>query len=600
MRWRPLNTCLYTACSALTLFAAAAQAENYVFNFSFPDQGSGTVRLEGDPGATQVYLAESSIFEARFELGDQTWTEADYVPQSFNEGTLRLETDNSDGTDWYWNDSNSVAGDDSIAVFDNGRSELAFDEGDQGGRVYRIDGIVEGDYSASTSSSPQPPVTPDPAPVTQEQIDQSLQAISVNANTSSTAAVIGTACPQTAPGSRFQEDCTPIVLGALANNAEANDQAGSALVAVTAEQSTVSLSSSRASLSSQAQNLATRLSALRAGATGLSVGGLAFEVGGQDGFGFPIASSLIGAAGGAASADGSSILDNEKIGVFINGTVTRADKDATSNEEGFDVSGWAITGGVDYRFLDNAVAGLAVGYYSSSTDIDNSGGDLDTDGYSVSLYGTYYHDERLYVDGIVTYGNNDYDQKRNIRYQVGPVRVNQIAKADYDGDQWSAAISGGYSLSTGPWTYGPVVRLEYVSASVDGYNERISNPNANGGAWAASLGDVDQESLTSTIGADLSRAFSTQWGVVLPQLHLGWVHEYRSDAIAVNGSFIEDPTRSIFSIEGDKPDSDYFNARLGVSAQFAGGTSAFLYYNKVFGYRDLDVDTFGAGVRLTF
>jgi outer membrane lipase/esterase len=192
------------------------------------------------------------------------------------------------------------------------------------------------------------------------------------------------------------------------------------------------------------------------------------------------------------------------------------------------------------------------------------------------------------------------DQKRNIRYQVADTAVSQTAKADYDGDQWSAAIGAGYNLSAGPWSYGPVVRLEYVSASVDGYSERMSNPDANGGAWASRLDDMDQESLTSTVGANLARAISTEWGVVLPQLHLGWVHEYKNDAVAVNGSFIQDPTNGVFSITSDKPDTDYFNARIGVSAQFAGGTSAFLYYNKVFGYRDLQLDNIGVGVRLTF
>ena len=87
---------------------------------------------------------------------------------------------------------------------------------------------------------------------------------------------------------------------------------------------------------------------------------------------------------------------------------------------------------------------------------------------------------------------------------------------------------------------------------------------------------------------------------MLPQLGLSWVHEFKDDGLTINGFFIEDPTRSVFTISGDKPDTDYFNARLGVSAQFAGGTAGFLYYNKIFGYRDLDVDSFGAGIRMVF
>jgi len=437
-------------------------------------------------------------------------------------------------------------------------------------------------------------------PSFQEQIDVSMQAIATNPSTSSTAAVISNACPQAPVGSRFREDCTPIVVGSLPVSGSArNDQASFALATVTAEQATVPLSSSRASLSSQRQNLSTRLSALRGGITGLSVRGLTFEVDGQTIPG--LAGAAIDGVGGAASADENPLFaGGGRVGVFINGTVSSADKDASRNEEGFDGDSWSITGGLDYRFRDDLIGGLALGYYSGSSDIDNNGGNLDADGYSLSLYGTYYQGESFYVDGMVTYGNNSYDQRRNIRYQVGGVNVNQSAKADYDGHQWSAAVGTGYMLSNGAWSYGPVARAEYVSASIDGYSERMSNPNANGGGWAARLDDLDQESFTTAFGGEVSRAISTNWGVILPQLHLDWVHEYRDAPVSVNGSFIQDPTGGIFGITGDKPDSDYFNGRLGVSAQFAGGSTAFLYYNKVFGYRDLDVDTVGAGVRLTF
>lgn len=129
-----------------------------------------------------------------------------------------------------------------------------------------------------------------------------------------------------------------------------------------------------------------------------------------------------------------------------------------------------------------------IGYFNSTSDIDNNGGDLDTDGMSFSLFGAYYPQEYLYVDAIVTYGNTNYDQDRNIRYTIGDILVDQTARAKYGGDQWSAAVGVGSSWSHGAWTIDPEVRFEYLSASVDSYQERISNPSADGGAWAASLG----------------------------------------------------------------------------------------------------------------
>jgi len=498
-------------------------------------------------------------------------------------------------SDRYRDDSKEDPDETEIVGFDNGMGPLDVAGGAAGRRDYQIDGPEQETYAATTG-----PVAPTPV---QNDIDQALQAISSSPNTASTAAVISVACPasnERDKEARFSQDCNVLVDGALAPDPTSNDQARTALGAVTAEQATVSLASSRGSLTSQLQNLSARLGALRGGATGVSVRGLTISASGADGFGGARAGNK-SATGGAAGADGGLFAGGQdRLGVFVNGTISSGDKDATINEDGFDFDGWGITAGVDYRFRTDLVAGLAIGYNKNDTDIDNDGGSLDTDGYSISLYGTYFHRESLYVDGVLTYGSNDYDQKRNIRYRIGDEAVNQTAAADYDGDQWSGAVGVGYDIPRGPWTLGPVARLQYVSADLDGYSERMSDPSGAGGGWPTRVDGTDQESFTSTIGGNLSRAIGTKWGVALPQMHLSWVHEFIDDAVEVDGSFIQDPTQGVFSIRSDKPDSDYFNARLGVSVQLARGNSGFLYYNKVFGYRDLDVDTLGVGVRLEF
>ena len=93
---------------------------------------------------------------------------------------------------------------------------------------------------------------------------------------------------------------------------------------------------------------------------------------------------------------------------------------------------------------------------------------------------------------------------------------------------------------------------------------------------------------------------SQSWGVLLPQAHFEWVHEFENDREVVNGFFIQDPSQTSFSLNTDRPDSNYFNLRLGVSAQFAKGRSGYFYYRKLLGYDNLDVDSFSAGLRFEF
>ena len=434
------------------------------------------------------------------------------------------------------------------------------------------------------SDEPQEPEGP-----TQEEIDDAMQSVAKTPPQRAVAAAISTICPKGVALDRLQEDCNQVVGAAL----HQNQQASQALGQVTAEQASTSVNAAQTSVQAQIRNLSTRIAALRGGITGLSLRGLTINLDGEN---LPIAQILEG-LGGAA---GDGVLSFGRWGIFINGSYSAGDRDRTQNAAGFDTDAVSITLGADYRFQENLIGGLAFGYTSNNTDLDSNGGSLDIDGYNLSLYGTYYQEGGFYLDGIFTYGWNDYDQSRRILYDINSIRVNQTAFADFKGRQWSASLGGGYSLSRGPWSFGPTARLEYVKTDVDGYQERMSNPTADGGGWAVSIQDQDVTFFHSQLGAEVAYAISTSWGVLQPSAHLEWVHEFEDGGDNVVGHFVQDMSRTQFSLPTDSNDKDYYNLRIGVSAQFAKGRSAFLYYRKLFGYSDLDAYTIGGGLRLEF
>ncbi len=435
-------------------------------------------------------------------------------------------------------------------------------------------------------------------------VDDAMQGIANTQPQSATAAVIGTICPKGIVAPRLQEDCDAMVGAALTpEGSNLNEEASMALGQVTTDQAATPVNASQTSVAAQNRNVASRISALQQGVRmGLSAGGLSFHLDGETLPAGQLAEDwmrqLANSGGGAAGSD--SIFTSGRLGVFINGNVSLGDRDRTSNQEGFDFQTNGITLGADYRFTDQLALGAAIGYMNNNTDLDASGGGLDADGYNLSLYGTFFQNSGLYLDGVASFGRNNYDQRRNIRYNIDSVSVDQTASSDFDGDQWSASFGGGYSFSRGALAFGPTAQIEYVNSDVDGYEETMSNPNADGGGWATAIEDQEVDSFTLQLGGDLSYAISQSWGVLLPQVHAEWVHEFEDDAQNVVGHYILDPSNTAFSLNTDSPDSDYFNVRLGVSAQFAQGRSAYLYYRKLLGYRDLDVDSFSAGVRLEF
>ena len=427
------------------------------------------------------------------------------------------------------------------------------------------------------------------------------------------------------------------------------------------EEITLQGTSSVETSNSQFTNVTSRLAALRGGATGLSISGLTLTMNGQSLPGTIIASllpsslrdrtfsrnsvreaeylrvshaamgsrgelpsnGLLGrypyAAMGAVEPAGAlgrtdALSRFRRLGIFVNGTLAVGDKDATKRESGFDFDTLGVTAGVDYRFTDSFVPGVAFGYTNTDADLESSGGSLDVDAYSVSVYGTYDVTKKFYVDGIVTFGWNDYDIKRNINYSIlssqtdagvvgGVATVNQTAESDTDGTWYALAFSGGYDFSIGGFTLGPLARVNYTKADIDGYGEKINNTLAGFGL-ALDFDDQDVESLTTVLGGQGSYAVSTPWAVLLPQVRFEWEHEYKNDNRTISAFFVNDPSPGAGTqvrLKTDRPDRDFFNLSAGISATFPRGISVFVNYETVLGLEDVTAhNVVFAGLRVEF
>ncbi len=362
-------------------------------------------------------------------------------------------------------------------------------------------------------------------------------------------------------------------------------------------------------------NIGNRLAALRGGATGINIQGFAMDINGRR---VPINNRTSNSNWQNRSATEVASTDlplsfmvvnqsqpddlnlpsiNEKLGIFLNGLVTFGDKDGTSREAGFDFYGLGITAGVDYRFTDYLILGGAFSYTHSGVDIDSNGGNLDSNGYNFSVYGSTYFLDNFYFDGIFTIGRIDYDQNRRIVYNIPGANVNQTAKSNFDATQYAFSFTTGYDFNFNEFTIGPLVQLNYIKANIDGYRERISGDDAGFGL-ALKIKDQDVKSLTSILGVNTSYAYSTNFGVLLPQVLFGWVHEYENDSRLINASFVNDPGALSILVPTDSPDRDYFNLGLGLSAQLPHGVSSFVYYQTALAYRDLSIHSFLGGLRI--
>ncbi len=371
-----------------------------------------------------------------------------------------------------------------------------------------------------------------------------------------------------------------------------------ALQQVSGEEGLTARSFTTETSSGQVANVGLRLTELRTGVSGVSLAHLQLKGNESSLLAYDRMAARDGRRGGGAAGDDSG-LRVSKLGAFINGLVSTGDKDGTDKEDGFDFDTLGITAGVDYRFTGNFVMGVAGSYNRVKADYDKSatvaGGDVDLDGYGVTLYSTYYLDS-FYLEGMAGYVSNDYDIKRRVLYTSNTAQPgeNATAKANTDGDAVTLSGGAGYTFNHRALSYGPYTRVTYVDLDVDGYQEK------GAGGLNIAVEDQSADSLTGVLGGQIAYAMSQSFGVLVPRASLEWIHEFSSDADVVKTRYVSDFTGTPLITRTDSLDSDYGSLSLGISAVSKGGLQGFLQYETWLGLEDISEHIFTAGGRWEF
>ena len=304
---------------------------------------------------------------------------------------------------------------------------------------------------------------------------------------------------------------------------------------------------------------------------------------------------------GGGSGDDEGSLLSKRLGTFLNGVGGFGDINGTAQEDAADFYNAGMILGADYRITDHFLAGLAFGYSHISADyqtnIDVAGGSTDADVYNLSLFSTY-DIEDFYVDGSFTYGWSDYDVSRRVvilsNNSSSTGGANSVATSNPNGDQYSAALGLGYNFHRAALNMSPVLRVNYFHGQIDSYSEQ--------GAFGLNL-DVNKqnfESLQSSLGGQISYAFSQSFGVVTPQASFSWNHEFMNESRNITARYSADPNFISFNAITNSPDRDFVILGAGVSSVLQGGVQLFFNYQTLLGYNRVTSHGFTAGARLEF
>mgnify|MGYP002395310753 CR=1 FL=1 len=341
----------------------------------------------------------------------------------------------------------------------------------------------------------------------------------------------------------------------------------------------------------QSRNISTRMSNLRQGTSGLSVTGLNVSVDGEYIPSDAIEALFAGIIGGSAGEAGG-LLEDSRLGLFLQGNISLEDKDQTIRETGFDRDTYGITAGVDYRFSNALFAGLALGYGSSELEFLNDNGALETNGITATLYGSYSTNQ-FYLDAVAEGSRNNNEMRRRIAYEL--LDNDRVALGENDSVRWSFGVESGLRFESNGFFGTPNISIFSTQVDTDNFSE------TNAGGLNLTYSDQSIKSVTASAGFQVGYTYSTDWGVLVPQLRVDYVREFEDDEAIVNVNFVNDPSplnsQSVWTQTSDRPDRDYLLLGLGVSAQFIRGFSGFIDWQSLQAYDNLTMDSINFGLR---
>jgi outer membrane autotransporter protein len=247
--------------------------------------------------------------------------------------------------------------------------------------------------------------------------------------------------------------------------------------------------------------------------------------------------------------------------------------------------------GLDHHTGPGLRFGFAGAFTKSDTDEIESSSSGKTHAYNGYIYGVWDEMETpggFYGQTILGLGWEQYNTDRAIPFQ------GRTATSEHDAWHYSAYLGGGYNWIIDNWSFGPVIGAEYIHLREDGFEEKEAD-SAN-----LAVAPTRSQTLSGNFGVRISRDFSLNKMVLIPDLRLDWVHHFKTDAEPVDVAFLE-TGNDRFSLSGRDPASDVLKLNVDLKAVFSSRINGHISYNRTFmedpGYA---LHRFAAGLEFLF
>jgi len=239
--------------------------------------------------------------------------------------------------------------------------------------------------------------------------------------------------------------------------------------------------------------------------------------------------------------------------------------------------------GIDMPVLPALTAGIAVGYENSNASTPTAA-QLSGDAVQLAAYADYRYG-KAFLDAQIGGSLVEANTRQYLASSAA------IASGHNNGNAIGGALTGGFDLSSGLWRAEP--SLSFIQA---GFHQSAYTASAGSLGLAASAA-----SMTSTqtlLGAALQRPIAFGSTELVPDLRLGWDHEYANDRASVTAGFTGFPGQN-FNVETAALGRNAAELGAGATLVTSRKISLFVTYTGFISGSG-NLQDFSGGVRMAF
>ncbi len=285
--------------------------------------------------------------------------------------------------------------------------------------------------------------------------------------------------------------------------------------------------------------------------------------------------------------------------IFASVDLGKLDRSVSENEAAFDGRSDRLTVGVNYQANPKLLLGLALNRARENLDFDDSGSQNDSRMNGAVFMANFTPTEHLNFDAYWGTFNGSTDNIRNIAYafekEPGSLlffSTQAFGSSDMKRDV--AGISGGWQWNKNAWSGGIGLALDQSRTTLDAYTE------TGGDGFALEVPTRRIKSRTGALSFNISKTFSLDWGVLIPNARAGIRKEFDNPGRQLTVQLEQDSTNTDITFDTSDPDTQWGEVAVGVSLVMKKGHQAFFEYRQRFAHEFLQERSLALGWRMEF